>query len=152
MAVSVVSAVPQKSPTNKERRLHSQSRDKLEFFKVIRNQSLVTTASQEQDKDSLADAVLSGTNPSPVCVEKGTAEPGNPVRACEEVESRLVIADGEGDMDPGMDFVDPEEKAFMVSLGWDQNAEVDALTKEEIEAFIAKVFYHLSFHSCVLLG
>ncbi|CAL9202502.1 uncharacterized protein LOC135631840 isoform X1 [Musa acuminata AAA Group] len=34
--------------------------------------------------------------------------------------------------------VDPEEEAFLQSLGWDKNAWEEALTKEEIEAFLKK--------------
>lgn len=90
------------------------------------------------------DAGLSGPSLNPPFVEKESAESGGVLRACEEVESRLVIGDDEVDPDPGVDIVDPEEEAFLLSLGWDQNAEVDALTKEEIEAFITKVTF-LSF-------
>ncbi|XP_078179681.1 uncharacterized protein LOC144573804 [Carex rostrata] len=135
-AAPVASAVPLKSPTNRDRRLHSQSREKLEFFRFIRNQSLGT--SREQDKDSIADTGLSGTGPNPPFMEKATAESGGVPTTCEEVESRVVIGDGEVDPDPDVDSLDPEEEAFLLSLGWDQNAEEDALTKEEIEAFITK--------------
>ncbi|CAL9111138.1 unnamed protein product [Musa textilis] len=34
--------------------------------------------------------------------------------------------------------VDPEEEAFLQSLGWDKNAGEEALTKEEIDAFLKK--------------
>ncbi|KAJ4760149.1 mediator of RNA polymerase II transcription subunit-like protein [Rhynchospora pubera] len=135
-AAPVASAVPLKSPTNRDRRMHSQSREKLEFFRFIRNQS--SGASQEHDKDLTADAGPSGSCTNPPFLEKETAETGGVLRACEEVERRLVISDGEVDPDPDVDFVDPEEEAFLRSLGWDQNAEVVALTNEEIEAFIAK--------------
>ncbi|KAJ8500659.1 hypothetical protein OPV22_011211 [Ensete ventricosum] len=34
--------------------------------------------------------------------------------------------------------VDPEEEAFLQSLGWDKNAGEEALTKEETDAFLNK--------------
>jgi hypothetical protein len=134
-ATPVASAVPLKSPTNRDRRLHSFK--KLEFFKIIRNQSSGT--SHEQDKDSIAYAGLSGSSLNPPFLEKETAESEDVLRACEEVQSRIVIDDGE------VDIVDPEEKAFLLSLGWDQNAKVAALTPEEIQDFNTKVVFSCHF-------
>lgn len=101
--------------------------------------------SREQDKDSNAETGLSGTGPNPPFMEKATAESGGVLTTCEEVENRVVIGDGEVDPDPDVDSLDPEEEAFLLSLGWDQNAEEDALTKEEIEAFITKVSIFITF-------
>jgi hypothetical protein len=140
----VASALPVKSPTKRDRRLHSQSRDKLEFFKFIRNQSSGT--SREQDKDSISDTGLSGSSLNPPFLEKETAESEDVLRACEEVQSRIVIDDEGVDPDQSVDIVDPEEKAFLLSLGWDQNAKVAALTPEEIQDFNTKVAFLCHFY------
>lgn len=142
-----------KSPTNQkpkvesknEKRLHSQAKDRHEFFNFIRNKSLnSSSATPEQGPVSPSSSVVDSSDQSEFGVtnekegilsdsELKCSENGNCVKedkeACEEFESPLP--DNEEVSEP----VDPEEEAFLRSLGWDENAVVDALTKEEIDAF-----------------
>lgn len=57
---------------------------------------------------------------------------------CASDESRRSHA-GNGETSYLDIAVDPEEEAFLQSLGWDKNAGEEALTKEEIDAFLKKV-------------
>lgn len=58
-------------------------------------------------------------------LEPPVAENGNG-NGCDEEPETLVAPDG-------------EEKAFLESLGWSENAGEGALTAEEIESFVKKV-------------
>lgn len=77
----------------------------------------VSAAASCQEKDIVA-TPGSGS-------EFSVAENGNG-NGCDQEPETLVAPDG-------------EEKAFLESLGWSENAGEDALTVEEIESFVKKV-------------
>lgn len=60
--------------------------------------------------------------------------------ASDQSERSVAIADGNVETNPNSDnVVDPEEEAFLRSLGWDKNGWEEALTVEEIDDFRRKV-------------
>ncbi|OAY68585.1 hypothetical protein ACMD2_14996, partial [Ananas comosus] len=118
-----------------ERRSHLQAKDRLEFFNSIRNKTVNSSSgmpepgsvsnlssfvdSREQavnnKKDGIADCELKcSENGKCVCEDKD---------ACEESERLLHVNE---DANAISEPVDPEEEAFLRSLGWDQNAAVDS--------------------------
>nr|CAD1827061.1 unnamed protein product [Ananas comosus var. bracteatus] len=155
-----------KSPTNQKPRVEgkasalpspqgpfgekrSQAKDRHEFFNFIRNKTsnssgAVPEAGGVSSSSSLVNSGkqsdFSGDNGKDAdsvnfkCVENGDCS--SEVADGSE-QSECLLPDNE-DAEPCLEPVDPEEEAFLRSLGWDQNAVVDALTKEEIDAFNMK--------------
>ncbi|XP_073010598.1 uncharacterized protein [Typha latifolia] len=131
-----------------EKRLQSQAKDRHEFFNYIRNKTSnsssgatpesgsVSPSSSSVNSGKLSSAGDHGKNGSSdlKSSENGNCSCEDP-DACEE--SQRFLTDNE-ETNSFFEPVDPEEKAFLHSLGWDENEEVAALTKEEIDAFIMK--------------
>ncbi|KAJ3695933.1 hypothetical protein LUZ60_001310 [Juncus effusus] len=112
------------TPTNNSKGkngVSKQAKARLEFFNFLRSK-----AASENPSDS--------QNGSDDCHINGKLGNGN-----DEVADKW---DPQSDEDM---CLDPEEEAFLRSLGWDANAEVDALTKEEIDAFNSKYKEKMQF-------
>lgn len=137
--VPSAAVIPLKSPTDQklgvdsrngalkqnscgERKPLFQAQNRTDFFNLLRKKSLnCSSAIPDPDPDPEAASVL-----SPSSSEIADAEN-------KKITSLL-------DASPCSDItVDPEEEAFLQSLGWDKNAGEDALTEEEINAFLKKV-------------
>lgn len=121
--------------------ISKQAKARLEFFNFLR------TKASSNGTDSLTET---GSDSSPTAVDNASDEvksENDEVKSencvcgdkdhCEDTEWNPP-ADGEETS--SQEPLDPEEEAFLRSLGWDANAEVDALTKEEIDAFMMKVY------------
>ncbi|WOL20051.1 hypothetical protein Cni_G28853 [Canna indica] len=139
-----------------ERKGLSQAQNRNDFFNLLRKKSS-TSSSTIQEPSSvepttrleMSDAenteITSPTNmannsPASVSALNYSMENGNCLNegSCASNESESFFADN-GDTNPHSDIaVDPEEEAFLQSLGWDKNAGEEALTKEEIDAFLKK--------------
>ncbi|KAF3320616.1 hypothetical protein FCM35_KLT14750 [Carex littledalei] len=132
--VNPINAAPKVSTTVSKRKctISKQAKARLDFFNFLR------TKASSNGTVSLA---VTGSDSSPTAVDN----------ASDKVKSENWVCGGDKDncedskWDPPADEedvssqeLDPEEEAFLRSLGWDANAEVDALTKEEIDAFNIK--------------
>lgn len=122
-----------------ERKLsHAQERN--DFFNLLRKKSLNPTGSiPEADflgaADDLQNASSDSTNePGLDCsAENGNFSINEPDRLYAEIEESHSYLDS---------VLDPEEEeAFLRSLGWDKNAGEEALSQEEIDAFLKKVLF-----------
>ncbi|KAJ4764931.1 mediator of RNA polymerase II transcription subunit-like protein [Rhynchospora pubera] len=113
-------------------------KDKDDFFNFLRNQA------SSNGTDSSAET---GSDSSPTAVDNGSDEVKS---ENDEEKSENWVCDKDhcedSRWDPPADeenvfcqeMIDPEERAFLLSLGWDANAEVAALTEEEIDSFKIK--------------
>ncbi|KAG6490734.1 hypothetical protein ZIOFF_052044 [Zingiber officinale] len=130
--VPAAAVIPLKSPTNQRLRVDSrngvstqnssgerkplfQAQNRTDFFNLLRKKSLTCTSAVPESASVL----------SPSSLEIA------------DVENKKITSPL--DASPCSDVtVDPEEEAFLQSLGWDKNAGEDALTEEEINAFLKK--------------
>ncbi|XP_072992153.1 uncharacterized protein [Typha latifolia] len=130
-----------------EKRSHSQSKERHEFFKYIRDKTS-KGAIPEQDCITSSSSLDDSGEHSPLNHEKvdilsdsglNCSENGHYVTKTADAcgESKRLPTEIE-ETDPCSEPVDPEEKALLRLLGWDENEKVDALTKEEIDAFYMK--------------
>ncbi|CAL9157117.1 uncharacterized protein LOC135588102 [Musa acuminata AAA Group] len=135
-----------------ERKLPSQSKNRNDFFNLLRKKSLTSpraipeasstepTSSLEKEVDNLQITSVNVRKKSLPSVLDCSTENGNVLNgdSCASDESESFDADN-GEANPSSDtIVDPEEEAFLQSLGWDKNAWEEALTEEEIDAFLKK--------------
>ncbi|THU70294.1 hypothetical protein C4D60_Mb08t23490 [Musa balbisiana] len=135
-----------------ERKLLSQSKNRNDFFNLLRKKSLTSpraipeasstepTSSLEKEVDNLQITSVNVRKNSLPSVLVCSTENGNVLNgdSCASDESESFDADN-GEANPSSDtIVDPEEEAFLQSLGWDKNAWEEALTEEEIDAFLKK--------------
>lgn len=123
-----------------ERKLsHAQERN--DFFNLLRKKSLNPTGSiPEPDFLGAADDLQSASSDSIPNCQPGldcSAENGN--FSTDEPDRRLYaeIEESHSYLDAVLD--PEEEEAFLRSLGWDKNAGEEALSQEEIDAFLKKV-------------
>ncbi|RWW31734.1 hypothetical protein GW17_00003634 [Ensete ventricosum] len=136
-----------------ERKLLSQSKNRNDFFNLLRKKSLTSphaipearstepTSSLEKEVDNLQITAVNVRKNSLPSVLDCSTENGNVLNgdSCASDEFESFDADN-GEINPSSDtIVDPEEEAFLQSLGWDKNAWEEALTEEEIDAFLKKV-------------
>ena len=148
-----------KSPVNPKQKVNGVGGGKHDFFNSIRKQSVMkngvshhhhhpelscggalTPSSVSSLSNSVMksdEQVMGGDSAAFACQEKNViatsnsglespvADNGN-ANACEEEPEAMVAPDD-------------EEKAFLCSLGWNENAGEGALTAEEILSFVKKV-------------
>ncbi|XP_072977458.1 uncharacterized protein [Typha angustifolia] len=164
------STLPFKSPTNQkpkvdtkgtmlssphspfgEKRLHSQAKERHEFFNYLRNKTSSSSSSSPEPSGvsssyglvsvgqeafsvnhEMDDHKLSTSGSK--CSENGNCLTEN-IDACEQSESLLPETE---DINLSSEPDDPEEEALLGLLGWDKNEKIEALTKEEIDAFKMK--------------
>lgn len=122
-----------------ERKLLSHTQNRNDFFNLLRKKSLNPSGSigepgshgPPEDLQNASSVSVQNCQPgldfSAENRNLSTDEPDRPYVDNKEANSYL-------DSVP-----DPEEEAFLRSLGWDKNAGEEALTKEEIDAFLKKV-------------
>ncbi|WOL06584.1 hypothetical protein Cni_G15318 [Canna indica] len=137
-----------------ERKLLSQARNRNDFFNLLRKKSLSSSSvipePSSVEPTSSIEKETSLQNTSPANMEKNnllsapgldcSPENGNVSNEdfCGSNESHGLYTDN-GETNSYSDIVlDPEEEAFLQSLGWDKNAGEEALTEEEIDAFLKK--------------
>ncbi|PKA63750.1 hypothetical protein AXF42_Ash017034 [Apostasia shenzhenica] len=132
-----------------EKKPVSQAQNRNDFFNSLRKK---TSASQQATADQYSSCTDSSSNsqslggqvgnnsasieekPSSITTSKFLAENGNcPIVGCDVPEEPVKLA------------TDEEEAAFLRSLGWEENAGEEALTREEIESFLSEVYIHADF-------
>ncbi|XP_072977459.1 uncharacterized protein [Typha angustifolia] len=136
------STLPFKSPTNQkpkvdtkgtmlssphspfgEKRLHSQAKERHEFFNYLRNKTSSSSSSSPE--------------PSGVSSSYGLVSVGQEAFSVNhEMDDHKLSTSGSKCSENEPD--DPEEEALLGLLGWDKNEKIEALTKEEIDAFKMK--------------
>ncbi|URD90331.1 hypothetical protein MUK42_05636 [Musa troglodytarum] len=140
-----------------ERKLLTQAQNRNDFFNLLRKKSSSssrailepTSVDLTSKLEKLEEETLQIT--SPTNIENNNLSSVSDLDCSTEIrnctngdfcasdESKRFSTD-KGETNPCADIVvDPEEEAFLQSLGWDKNAWEEALTKEEIEAFLKKV-------------
>ncbi|CAL9099672.1 unnamed protein product [Musa acuminata var. zebrina] len=143
-------------PSTGERKVLSQAQNRNDFFNLLRKKS--STSSSAIPEPSSVETVsilerpeaenlqitsadnMENNNLKPVSESDHPTEIGNCLNgdSCASDGSARFYTDN-GETNPCSDaVVDPEEEAFLQSLGWDKNAWEEALTKEEIDAFLKK--------------
>lgn len=140
-----------------ERKLLSQAQNRNDFFNLLRKKSL-TNSSAIPDPSSTVEPISETENTqinSSMDIVKNGFSSGSGLdcqtengyclngELCASDESEIFCADN-GETSPPDIAVDPEEEAFLQSLGWDKNAGEEALTEEEIHAFLKKVKLDIS--------
>ncbi|CAD5192441.1 unnamed protein product [Musa acuminata subsp. malaccensis] len=139
-----------------ERKLLTQAQNRNDFFNLLRKKSsssaraiLEPTSvgltskldkSEEVNLQITSPTTMENNNLSLVSDLDCSTEIRNCTNGdfCASDESKRFWTDN-GETNGCADIVvDPEEEAFLQSLGWDKNAWEEALTKEEIEAFLKK--------------
>ncbi|WOL13739.1 hypothetical protein Cni_G22517 [Canna indica] len=158
--------VPSKSPSDQktkvdknggEKKLLSHARNRNDFFNLLRKKSMSRSSaslepsslesasssekSEAENQQIASPAVNTVKNSlSSASDSDGSTGIGSCLNGdfCASDESERFYIDN-GETNHYSDVVDdPEEEAFLQSLGWDKNAWEEALTKEEIDAFLKK--------------
>lgn len=123
-----------------ERKLLSHAQNRNDFFNLLRKKSLNPSGSirepgshgPPEDLQNASSVSVQNCQPgldfSAENSNLSTDEPDRPYVDNKEANSYLEDS-----------VPDPEEEAFLRSLGWDKNAGEEALTQEEIDAFLKKV-------------
>ncbi|KAG6520904.1 uncharacterized protein LOC122051788 [Zingiber officinale] len=128
-----------------ERKLLSRAQNRNDFFNLLRKKSLTTSSSilesgsieaiENLHSSSLDNVQKNGHQGLDCSAENGSFTN----EGCLSTdETDRLYADNEKTksfLDGG---IDPEEEAFLQSLGWDKNAGEEALTQEEIDSFLNK--------------
>lgn len=145
-----------------ERKLLSRAQNRNDFFNLLRKKSLTTSSSIPESGSietmenlrcsSLVNIQKNGHQGLDCSAENGSFTN----EGCLSTdETDRLYADNEKTksfLDGG---IDPEEEAFLRSLGWDKNAGEEALTQEEIDSFLKKVcltspsFFFVSSYPCL---
>lgn len=152
--------LPSKIPTDQnlnlnknagDRKILSQAQNRNAFFNLLRKKSSgSTTISEASSVEPALSSEKSNAEhqhcTSPVNNNmvkngfNGSTEVGSmSVDFCtSDLSERSYSDNGETSLDSDI-VVDPEEEAFLRSLGWDKNGWEEALTAEEIDDFLKKV-------------
>lgn len=143
-----------------EKRPTSQAKSRNDFFNLVRKKSLANpssvTDSVTENSSSAVDAKISSGFPDKLNEMDADLAPVTPRSADNPLNTDLsgqlsetdVTCNGDAEKngctvkkhssyDPV--FSEEEEAAFLRSLGWEENADEDGLTEEEINAFYRKV-------------
>ncbi|KAG6498107.1 uncharacterized protein LOC121989508 [Zingiber officinale] len=131
--------------SNGERKLLSRAQNRNDFFNLLRKKSLTTSSSisdsesidvmENLQSNSLVNIQkhyhqgLDCSTESGNCSNEGFLSTDGTGRLYVDKEETKLCLDG---------TIDPEEEAFLQSLGWDKNAGEDALTQDEIDSFRKK--------------
>ncbi|PIA47285.1 hypothetical protein AQUCO_01400155v1 [Aquilegia coerulea] len=137
------------SPTVEKRSMVSQAQSRNEFFNLMRkkssmNFSAVSTDSTHVENTSkltveVSTAIISETDkypiPNPSCCGLLTENGPNMASNGAISEESRSYSDNGDKITVEVIHLDEKDRAFLCSLGWDENAGGDALTEEEISAF-----------------
>ncbi|RWW59288.1 hypothetical protein BHE74_00033793 [Ensete ventricosum] len=140
-----------------ERKLLSQAQNRNDFFNLLRKKSLTSSSAIPEPSSVETVSILGRSEAENPQITSSVNMENNNLKPVSESDQPTEISDcldgdscasdgsarfytGNGETNPCSDVVvDPEEEAFLQSLGWDKNAWEEALTKEEIDAFLKKV-------------
>lgn len=145
------------APTVLEKRPSSQAQSRNDFFNLVRKKSMAASisvpdpgcdpaSSSSSFKAGEQDIIISPTTPqgrdvtltgSPKRCES-TETKGSLTCNCNALEGDRCLENGRNHLSSSPIFSEEEEAAFLRSLGWEENADEDGLTEEEIDAFLNK--------------
>ncbi|KAH0460396.1 hypothetical protein IEQ34_011059 [Dendrobium chrysotoxum] len=120
-----------------EKKIASQAQKRNDFFNSLRNKSSAIQPTNPNDDQSCS---VSSSNLDKISVDSTSVkEPSsfNSNLHC-SVENGNCSAGGGAFEEPEKLAPDEEEVAFLRSLGWEENAGEEALTREEIESFLSE--------------
>lgn len=141
------------APTLLEKRPSSQAQSRNDFFNLVRKKSMAsssisvpdpgsdpTSSSSSSFKAGEQDIVASPTTPQGRDVMLTTESKGSLTCNCNTLDEDRYVENGRNHhFSSSPIFSEEEEAAFLRSLGWEENADEDGLTEEEIDAFLNKV-------------
>ncbi|XP_042412906.1 uncharacterized protein LOC122001974 isoform X1 [Zingiber officinale] len=121
-----------------ERKLLSHTQNRNDFFNLLRKKSLNPSGSiREPGSHGPPEDLQNASSVSVQNCQPGLDFSAENINLSTDEPDRLYVDNKEANS--YLDAVpDPEEEAFLRSLGWDKNAGEEALTQEEIDAFLKK--------------
>lgn len=144
-----------------EKRPSPQAQSRNDFFNLVRKKSMAASSISVSDPDSDPSSASSSTSfkageqdiiASPTTPQgrdvmltgsskrcESTSSKGSLTCNCNTLDGDRFLENGRNHFSSSPIFSEEEEAAFLRSLGWEENADEDGLTEEEIDAFLNKV-------------